>query len=52
MYRARVPSRTLSRTIDASLDCAVVENALVFVVSKIWKVQVSLGPSVRPLSLV
>ena len=40
--------RTRSRTTDANLDCAFVENALVFVVPKIGRTRAPFGPLYDP----
>ena len=49
MWRARHRGpRTPSRTTDANLDCAFVENALVFVAPKIGRAR---APPVRPPDL-
>ena len=48
--KAKCPGpRTPSRTTDTNLDCAPVENALVWVAPKIGGSWASLGPPVLPL---
>ena len=53
MLRARCGgTRTLSRTTDANLDCALVENALLFVALKIGRALPPLSTSLVNIALI